>query len=61
MSKFGRVSEVSAVKNYEDMIYLSRNIYEISLELKQIRLTKGPDSDGSEKAQKKIADMDELL
>ena len=34
MNQFGTVKEVATVKNYSDMISLSKKIYDIELEIK---------------------------
>jgi hypothetical protein len=34
IGKFGNVSEVAAVKNYSDLISISKDIYDIKLKLK---------------------------
>lgn len=47
MSKFGNVEEIAPVRDYSDMIFYSQKIYEISLELKEIRLVEGEESDSS--------------
>lgn len=36
IGKFGNVSEVAAVKNYSDLISISKDIYDIKLKLKQL-------------------------
>lgn len=33
-SKYGHISEVAAVKNYEQMIEISKEVYELSLKIK---------------------------
>lgn len=38
MNKFGTVSEVAAVKNYSDMIAISKDIYEINLKIKELEI-----------------------
>ena len=38
MNKFGTVSEVAAVKNYSNMIAISKDIYEINLKIKELEI-----------------------
>jgi hypothetical protein len=51
MNKFGTVSEVAAVKNYSDMIAISKDIYEINLKIKELEIAgqMGEEPDASTK------------
>ncbi len=60
MSRFGIIEEIAPVRDYSEMIYYSQKIYEMSLELKEIRLIEGPESDSSEKVLAKIEEMNEI-
>lgn len=39
MSKFGTVCEVAVVKNYSEQIRLSKDIYELEMEMKDLTIS----------------------
>ena len=44
MGRFGKVAEVAPVRNYEEAIALSREIYELSLKHKELRIENNSDT-----------------
>lgn len=40
MAKFGKVVEVAEVKNYSGLIEMSKSIYDIKLEIKELELSR---------------------
>lgn len=42
MSKFGSIHEISAVKNFEQSIYLSKKMLEMATDIQQTKLSDNP-------------------
>ena len=59
MSQFGTVVEVAPVKNYKETISLSKDIFDLEVELKQLELEKNSivNKEKIKEVQEKIDDL----
>ena len=63
MSQFGEVTEVAQVKNYDETISLSKNIYDLEIEIKELQLTaenEGRDQKITDKINEKKEKIDQI-